>query len=169
MTSAAIASRATRASRRQPDSSNAAHRRLCAFRLAVRLIRATEPKSAKMFAASDMTSRCEAQSSRLVPSRTARHLQRASRSWQISRTGSKSPTEWCVPQRWSSTFAFRNGVVCAEHETQQPKTAQETKQVFRNNISPGRFLGNNRRGCLQTSHTKDEGAPGWVRWSDRAT
>ena len=72
------------------NSSNAAHRRSCAIRLAVRLIRGTAPKGAKMFAASDMTSRCEAQSSRLVPSRTTRHLQRASRSGQISRTGSKT-------------------------------------------------------------------------------
>ena len=53
--------------RRQPNSSNAAHRRSCAIRLAVRLIRGTAPKGAKMFATSDMTSRCEAQSSRLVP------------------------------------------------------------------------------------------------------
>ena len=90
MPSAAMASRAARAGRRQPNSSNAAHRRSCAIRLAVRLIRGTAPKGAKMFAASDMTSRCEAQSSRLVPSRTTRHLQRASRSGQISRTGSKT-------------------------------------------------------------------------------
>ena len=75
MTSAAMASRAARAGRRQPDRSNAAHRRSCAICLAVRLIRATAPKGpkgAKMLAASEMTSRCEAQSSRLVPSRTAR-------------------------------------------------------------------------------------------------
>ena len=90
MPSAAMASRAARAGRRQPNSSNAAHRRSCAIRLAVRLIRGTAPKGAKMFAASDMASRCEAQSSRLVPSRTTRHLQRASRSGQISRTGSKT-------------------------------------------------------------------------------
>ena len=74
----------------QPNSSNAAHGRSCAIRLAVRLIRGSAPKGAKMFAASDMTSRCEAQSSRLVPSRTTRHLQRASRCGQISRTGANT-------------------------------------------------------------------------------
>ena len=75
MASAAMACRAARAGRRQPDRSNAAHRRSCAICLAVRLIRATAPKGpkgAKMLAASETTSRCEAQSSRLVPSRTAR-------------------------------------------------------------------------------------------------
>ena len=91
MPSAAMASRAARAGRRQPNSSNAAHRRPCAIRLAVRLIRGTAPKGAKIFAASDMvSSRCEAQSSRLVPSRTTRRLQRASRSGKISRAGSKT-------------------------------------------------------------------------------
>ena len=74
MPSAAMASRAAHVGRRQPDSSNAAHRRPCAIRLVARFIRATAPKGAKMFAASDMTSRCDTQSSRLVPSRTARHL-----------------------------------------------------------------------------------------------
>ena len=91
MSSAAMASRAARAGRRQPNNSNAAHRTSCAIRLAVRLIRGTAPKGAKMFEASDMASRCEAQSSRLVPSRTTRHLQRASRSGQISRTCFKRP------------------------------------------------------------------------------
>ena len=60
MPSAAAASRVVRAGRRQPDSSNAAQRRLCAISLALRLIRATAPKGTKMFAASGMTSRCEA-------------------------------------------------------------------------------------------------------------
>ena len=90
MPSAAMASRAARPGRRQPNSSSAAHRRPCAIRLAVRLIRGTALKGAKMFEASDMTSRCEAQSSRLVPSRTTRHLQRTSRSGKIPGTGSKT-------------------------------------------------------------------------------
>ena len=108
MSSAAMASRAARAGRRQPNNSNAAHRRSCAIRLAIRLIRGTAPKGAKMFAASDMASRCEAQSSRLVPSRTTRHLQRASRSGQISRTCSKRPpTVARSPKHGELHVAFR--------------------------------------------------------------
>ena len=62
-----------------------------------------------MFAASDMASRCEAQSSRLVPSRTTRHLQRASRSGQISRTCSKRPpTVARSPKHGELYVAFRN-------------------------------------------------------------
>ena len=92
MPSAAMASRATtRADRRQPPTA-ATQRKEDRAPFAVRLIRGTAPKGAKIFAVSDMTSRCEAQSSRLVPSRTTRHLQRASRSGHISRTGSSKTT-----------------------------------------------------------------------------
>ena len=130
MPSAAMASRAARAGRRQPNNSNAAHRRSCAIRLAVRLIRGTAPKGAKMFAASDMASRCEAQSSRLVPSRTTRHLQRASRSGQISRTCSKRPpTVARSPKHGELHVAFRNDVACVEHETPELQAQLRTYEV----------------------------------------
>ena len=135
MPSAAMASRATRAGRRQPNSSNAAQIIPCAIRLAVRLIRETAPKGAKMFAASDMTSRCGAQSSRLVPSRTTRHLQRASRSGQISRTGSKTTNGAC---------SSNHGELVLSNETLQPKPlkspipVRENGPVDRNSASVGR-------------------------------
>ena len=90
MPSAAMASRAERADRRQPNSSNAAHRRSCAIRLAVRLIRESAPKGARIFTSNDVTSKCEAQSSQLAPSLVDRHLQRASRGAPISRTSSNT-------------------------------------------------------------------------------
>ena len=90
MPSAAMASRAARAGRRQPNSSNAAHRRSCAIRLAVRLIRESAPKGARIFTSNDVTSKCEAQSSQLAPSLVDRHLQRASRGAPISRTSSNT-------------------------------------------------------------------------------
>ena len=74
MSSAAAAARIARGDRGQLDSSNAAHRRSCAVRLAVRLVRGTAPKGAKMFTASDVTSKFETLPSWLMRSRTARLL-----------------------------------------------------------------------------------------------
>ena len=145
MPSAAMASRAARAGRRQPNSSNTAHRRSCAIRLAARLIRGTSPKGAKMFEASDMTSRCEAQSSRLVPSRTTRRLQWASRSGQISRTGSKTTNGVVQFQSVSSTSLLGMTWLVLSNETLQPKPlksrtpVRENGTVYRNSASVGRW------------------------------
>ena len=127
---AAAVARTARGDCSQPGSDSAAQRRSRAIRLAVRLIRGTAPKGAKMFAASDMTSRCEAQSSRLVPSRTTRHLQRASRSGQISRTCSKRPpTVARSPKHGELHVAFRNDVACVEHETPELQAQLRTYEV----------------------------------------
>ena len=106
MSSAAMVGRAARAGRRQPNSSNAAQRRSCAIRLAVRLIRGTAPKGAKMFAASDMTSRCEAQSSRLVPSRTTRHLRGPLAVGRSRELAPRPPTVSCSSNHGELHVAF---------------------------------------------------------------
>ena len=115
-----MASRAARAGRRQPNSSNAAHRRPCVIRLAVRLIRGTAPKGAKMFAAIDMTSRCEAQSSWLVPSRTTRH--------------SAGLSQWADLENWLQDHqrnhgelhvAFRNDLSCFEQRNASAQTVEK--------------------------------------------
>ena len=72
---AAAVARTARGDCSQPGSDSAAQRRSRAIRLAVRLVRETAPKGARMFTANDMTSTCKAQSSQLAPSLAARHLQ----------------------------------------------------------------------------------------------
>ena len=146
MPSAAMASRAARAGRRQPNSSNAAHRRSCAIRLAVRLIRESAPKGARIFTSNDVTSKCEAQSSQLAPSLAARHLQGGSRGAPISRTCSKRPpTVARSPKHGELHVAFRNDVACVEHETLQPKPlkshipVRENGTVDRKSASVGRW------------------------------
>ena len=146
MPSAAMASRAARAGRRQPNSSNAAHRRSCAIRLAVRLIRESAPKGARIFTSNDVTSKCEAQSSQLAPSLAARHLQGSSRGAPISRACCKRPpTVARSPKHGELHVAFRNDVACVEHETLQPKPlksripVRENGTVDRNSASVGRW------------------------------
>ena len=89
--SAAAAARKVREDCSQPGSDSAAQRRSRAIRLAVRLVRESAPKGARMFTSNDVTSKCEAQSSQLAPSLAARHLQGGSRGAPISRTCSKRP------------------------------------------------------------------------------
>ena len=72
MSSAAAAACIARSDRGQLNSSNAAHRRPCAIRLAVRLVRGIAPKSAKIFTASDVTSQFEALPSWPVPDHARR-------------------------------------------------------------------------------------------------
>jgi len=88
--SAAAAARTVRGDCSQPGSDSAAQRRSRAIRLAVRLVRESAPKGARMFTSNDVTSKCEAQSSQLAPSLVDRHLQRASRGAPTSRTSSNT-------------------------------------------------------------------------------
>ena len=88
--SAAAAARTVRGDCSQPGSDSAAQRRSRAIRLAVRLVRESAPKGARMFTSNDVTSKCEAQSSQLAPSLVDRHLQRASRGAPTSRTSSST-------------------------------------------------------------------------------
>ena len=149
MPSAAMASRAARAGRRQPNSSNAAHRRSCAIRLAVRLVRETAPKGARMFTANDMTPTCKAQSSQLAPSLAARHLQGGSRGAPISRTCSKRPpTVARSPKHGELHVAFRNDVACVEHETLQPKPLKSRIPVRENGTLDRKSASLNRWGLF---------------------
>ena len=117
----------------------------CAIRFAVRLVRGPAPKGAKMFKASGVTSKSEAHSSRPVPSRTARLLQRASRSAPISRTSSKTSNGARSSKDGEERRRFRNDMACAEHETLQPKPLnrrvpeRENGTVDRNSASVGRW------------------------------
>ena len=127
-------------------SDSAAQRRSRAIRLAVRLVRETAPKGARMFTANDMTPTCKAQSSQLAPSLAARHLQGGSRGAPISRTCSKRPpTVARSPKHGELYVAFRNDVACVEHETLQPKPlksripVRENGTVDRNSASVGRW------------------------------
>jgi len=105
---AAAVARTARGDCSQPGSDSAAQRRSRAIRLAVRLVRETAPKGARMFTANDMTSTCKAQSSQLAPSLAARHLQGGSRGAPISRTCSKRPpTVARSPKHGELYVAFR--------------------------------------------------------------
>ena len=105
---AAAVARTARGDCSQPGSDSAAQRRSRAIRLAVRLVRETAPKGARMFTANDMTSTCKAQSSQLAPSLAARHLQGGSRGAPISRTCSKRPpTVARSPKHGELHVAFR--------------------------------------------------------------
>ena len=139
MPSEAMASRAARAGRRQPTSSNAAHRRSCAICLAVRLIRGTAPKGAKMFDASDMTSRREAQSSRLVPSRTTRHLQRASRSGRSRELAPRPPTASCRSNHGELHVVFQNDVACVEQRKAAALTVKKPHPSARKRHGGSKF------------------------------
>ena len=105
---AAAVARTARGDCSQPGSDSAAQRRSRAIRLAVRLVRETAPKGARMFTANDMASTCKAQSSQLAPSLAARHLQGGSRGAPISRTCSKRPpTVARSPKHGELHVAFR--------------------------------------------------------------
>jgi len=143
---AAAVARTARGDCSQPGSDSAAQRRSRAIRLAVRLVRETAPKGARMFTANDMTSTCKAQSSQLAPSLAARHLQGGSRGAPISRTCSKRPpTVARSPWHGELYVAFRNDVACVEHETLEPKPlnrripVRENGTVDRNSASVGRW------------------------------
>ena len=130
---AAAVARTGRGDCSQPGSDSAAQRRSRAIRLAVRLVRETAPKGARMFTANDMTSTCKAQSSQLAPSLAARHLQGGSRGAPISRTCSKRPpTVARSPKHGELHVAFRNDVACVEHETLQPKPLKSRIPVREN-------------------------------------
>ena len=145
---AAAVARTARGDCSQPGSDSAAQRRSRAIRLAVRLVRETAPKGARMFTANDMTSTCKAQSSQLAPSLAARHLQGGSRGAPISRTCSKRPPTVQLARSLKHGelyVAFRNDVACVEHETLQPKPlnrripVRENSTVDRNSASAGRW------------------------------
>ena len=129
---AAAVARTARGDCSQPGSDSAAQRRSRAIRLAVRLVRETAPKGARMFTANDMhmTPTCKAQSSQLAPSLAARHLQGGSRGAPISRTCSKRPpTVARSPKHGELHVAFRNDVACVEHETPELQAQLRTYEV----------------------------------------
>jgi len=121
---AAAVARTARGGCSQPGSISAAQRRSRAIRLAVRLVRETAPKGARMFTANDMTSTCKAQSSQLAPSLAARHLQGGSpRGAPISRTCSKRPPAVArSPKHGELHVAFRNDVACVEQRNAAAQT-----------------------------------------------
>jgi hypothetical protein len=104
---AAAVARTARGDCSQPGSDSAAQRRSRAIRLAVRLVRETAPKGARMFTANEMTPTCKAQSSQLAPSLAARHLQGAH---EVRRSRERAPRDhqrWhAVPNTVSSTSLF---------------------------------------------------------------
>ena len=120
MSSAAAAARTAHEDCTRLGSNNAAHRCSCAIRLAVRLVRGPAPKGAKMFKASDVTSKSEGQSSRSVPSRTAGLLQRASRSAPISKTTPDHQRRRAVPKTGGETPNHEGACSCGKGELKSP-------------------------------------------------
>ena len=141
MPSAAMASRAARAGRRQPNSSNAAHKRSCAIRLAVRLIRESAPKGARMFTSNDVTSKCEAQSSQA----SSRH-----RSWTgissgplaVRRSRERAPTPSTVARsskHGELHVAFRSDVACVEQRNAGAQTVEKPHPSARKRHGGSKF------------------------------
>ena len=123
--SAAAAARTVRGDCSQPGSDSAAQRRSRAIRLAVRLVRESAPKGARMFTSNDVTSKCEAQSSQLAPSLVDRHLQRASRGAPTSRTSSSTINGGTQSQTGELHVAFRNDVACVEQRNGAAQTVEK--------------------------------------------
>ena len=142
MTSVAMASCAAREGRGQPNSSNAAQRRPCAIRLAVRRIRGTAPKGAKMFAASDLPSRCEAQSSQLVPSRTTRRRGIFSGPLAVGRSrelAPRPPTAPCSSNHDELHVAFRNDVAWVEQRNAAAQSVEKPHPSARKQYGGSKF------------------------------